>query len=174
MVNLGPTVNIDRDPRWGRSFEAYTEDPFLNSAITVAEIDGVQSQGEMSQVKHYAGDNQETNCNTPADDVIVSNRAQHEIYLPAFWAATQQANASSVMCAYSSINGQAACQNKYLPRTTLDQRWAYPGFVTSDYLATHSTVASAEAGRTRRCPTPCSTARRSRPRWSRARSASPR
>jgi len=146
MVNLGPTVNIDRDPRWGRSFEAYTEDPFLNAATTVAEIDGVQSQGEMSQVKHYAVYNQETNRNTPADDAIVSTQALHEIYLPAFWAATQEAKASSVMCSYSTINGQAACQNQYLLRTTLDQRWAFPGFVTSDYLATHSTVASAEAG----------------------------
>ncbi len=146
MVNLGPTVNIDRDPRWGRSFEAYTEDPFLNAATTVAEIDGVQSQGEMSQVKHFAVYNQETNRNTPADDAIVSTQALHEIYLPAFWAATQQAKASSVMCAYSTINGQAACQNQYLLRTTLDQRWAFPGFVTSDYLATHSTVASADAG----------------------------
>ena len=64
MVNLGPTVNIDRDPRWGRSFEAYTEDPYLNSALTVSDIDGVQSQGEMSQVKHFAVYNQETNRNT--------------------------------------------------------------------------------------------------------------
>ena len=144
MVNLGPTVNIDRDPRWGRSFEAYTEDPFLNAATTVADIDGVQSQGEMSQVKHFAVYNQETNRNTPADNAIVSTQALHEIYLPAFWAATQLAKATSVMCAFSTINGQAACQNQYLLRTTLDQRWAFPGFVTADYQATHSTVASAE------------------------------
>ena len=69
-VNLGPTVNIDRDPRWGRSFETFTEDPFLNSALTVSEIKGVQSTGEMSQVKHFAAYNQETNRNTPQDDVI--------------------------------------------------------------------------------------------------------
>ena len=152
MVNLGPTVNIDRDPRWGRSFEAYTEDPYLNSALTVSDIDGVQSQGEMSQVKHYAVYNQETNRNTPADDVIISQRAEHEIYLPAFWAATQQARASSVMCSYSTINGQYACQNDYLLHTVLDQRWAFPGFVTSDYAATHSTVASAEAGNDQEMP----------------------
>ena len=152
MVNLGPTVNIDRDPRWGRSFEAYTEDPYLNSALTVSDIDGVQSQGEMSQVKHYAVHNQETNRNTPADDVIISQRAEHEIYLPAFWAATQQARASSVMCSYSTINGQYACQNDYLLHTVLDQRWAFPGFVTSDYAATHSTVASAEAGNDQEMP----------------------
>jgi beta-glucosidase len=154
MVNLGPTVNIDRDPRWGRSFEAYTEDPFLNAATTVADIDGVQSQGEMSQVKHFAVYNQETNRNTPADNAIVSTQALHEIYLPAFWAATQLAKATSVMCAFSTINGQAACQNQYLLRTTLDQRWAFPGFVTADYQATHSTVASAEAGLDQEMPAP--------------------
>ena len=89
MVNLGPTVNIDRDPRWGRSFEAYTEDPHLNAALATADIEGVQSQGEMAQVKHLAVYNQETNRNSPADNAIVSTRALHEIYLPAFWAATQ-------------------------------------------------------------------------------------
>jgi beta-glucosidase len=154
MVNLGPTVNIDRDPRWGRSFEAFTEDPYLNSAVTVSEIDGVQSQGEMSQVKHFAVYNQETNRNTAADDAIISQRAEHEIYLPAFWAATQQARASSVMCAYSSINGQYACENDYLLHTTLDQNWAFPGFVTSDYDATHSTVGSADAGMDQEMPGP--------------------
>jgi beta-glucosidase len=145
MVNLGPTVNIDRDPRWGRSFEAFTEDPYLNSSLAVSEIDGVQSTGEMSQVKHFAVYNQETNRNTPADDAIVSERALHEIYFPAFQAATVQAKAASVMCSYSTINGEYACQNTYL-YNTLDQRWAFPGFVESDYGATHSTVASADAG----------------------------
>src|ERR1700723_3630217 len=152
MVDLGPTVNIDRDPRWGRSFEAYTEDPYLNAALTVSDIDGVQSTGEMAQVKHYAVYNQETSRNTAADDAIISQRAEHEIYLPAFWAATQQAKASSVMCAYSSINGQYACENDYLLHTTLDQNWAYPGFVTSDYGATHSTVGSADAGNDQEMP----------------------
>jgi beta-glucosidase len=152
MVNLGPTVNIDRDPRWGRSFEAYTEDPFLNAAMAVGDIDGVQSQDEMSQVKHLAVYNQETNRNTPADDAIVSDRAMHEIYLPAFWAATVQAKASSVMCAYSTINGEAACQNQYLMQTTLDNEWGFPGFVTSDYQATHSTVQSADAGMDQEMP----------------------
>jgi beta-glucosidase len=145
-VNLGPTINIDRDPRWGRSFEAYTEDPYLNAAITVPVIDGVQSQGVMSQVKHFAVYNQETNRNTSADNAIVSTRALHEIYLPAFWAATQRAKAASVMCAYSTVNGESACQNTYLLGTTLDQRWGFPGFVGSDFGATHSTVASADAG----------------------------
>jgi beta-glucosidase len=146
MVNLGPTVNIDRDPRWGRSFEAYTEDPYLDAAMASAEIEGVQSQGEMSMVKHFAVYNQETNRNTPADDAIVSERALHEIYLPAFWAATTVAKAASVMCAYSTVNGVPACQNQYLIADTLDRRWGFPGFVTSDDGATHATVQSAEAG----------------------------
>src|SRR5580693_112137 len=154
MVNLGPTVNIDRDPRWGREFEAFTEDPYLNASMATNEIDGVQSTGEMSQVKHFAVYNQETNRNTAADDAIVSQRALHEIYLPAFWSATNLAHASSVMCSYSTINGQYACQNDYLLHTTLDQQWGFPGFVTSDYGATHSTVASADAGMDQEMPGP--------------------
>jgi beta-glucosidase len=138
-VNLGPTVNILRDPRWGRSFEAFTEDPFLNAAIAVSEIGGVQAQGEMSQVKHFAAYNQETNRNTPADDVIVSTRTLHEIYLPAFQQAVTQAKVASVMCAYSVINGNFACENPYLETQTLKQRWGFPGFVTSDYAALHAT-----------------------------------
>src|SRR3984885_5831459 len=154
MVDLGPTVNVDRDPRWGRSFEAYTEDPFLNAALAVGDIDGVQSQDEMAHVKHLAVYNQETNRNTPADDAIVSTRALHEIYLPAFWAATNVAKASSVMCAYSTINGEPPRQTQYLMKTTLDERWGFPGFVTSDYQATHSTVQSAEAGMDQEMPAP--------------------
>src|ERR1700756_2346966 len=154
MVDLGPTVNIDRDPRWGRSFEAYTEDPYLNAALATADINGVQSQDEMAQVKHLAVYNQETSRNTPADNAIVSTRALNEIYLPAFYAATAQAKASSVMCAYSTVNGQAACQNQYLQQTTLNQRWDFPGFVTSDYQAMHSTVQSADAGTDQEMPAP--------------------
>ena len=146
MVNLGPTINIDRDPRWGRTFESYSEDPYLNGALAGAEIGGVQSQGVMSQVKHYAVYNQETNRNTPADDAIVSERALHEIYLPAFWAAVSKSSAASVMCAYSTVNGQPACQNQYLIGETLDQRWGFAGFVSSDYGATKTTEQSVEAG----------------------------
>jgi len=145
-VNLGPTINIDRDPRWGRSFEAFTEDPFLNAALATSEIDGVQSTGEMSQVKHFAAYNQETNRNTENDDVIVSQRTLNEIYFPAFQAAIQQAHAGSIMCSYATINGEYACQNHYTLTDTLDQEWDFPGFVTSDYGALHSTAGGAFAG----------------------------
>jgi beta-glucosidase len=143
-VNLGPTVNIDRDPRWGRSFEALSEDPFLNSALDVAEIRGVQGQDVMSQVKHFDAYNQETYRNTPADDVIVSNRAQHEIYMPSFYSAVTQANAASVMCAYSVVNGNFSCNNSFLNNEVLRQEWGFPGFVTSDYAALHSTQGALE------------------------------
>jgi beta-glucosidase len=144
-VNLGPTVNIVRDPRWGRAFESYGEDPYLSGQTAVGYIDGVQRQGVMSQVKHLAVYNQETNRNTAADDAIVSQRAMREIYLPQFSAAVTQAKAASVMCAYSTINGQYACQNDDV-LGILDQDWHFPGFVTSDWGGTHSTVPSALAG----------------------------
>src|SRR5580692_3475242 len=138
-ANLGPTVNIDRDPRWGRSFEALSEDPFLNASLDVPEIDGVQSQDVESQVKHFDAYNQETYRNTPADNVIVDNRALQEIYMPSFYAAVTQANAASVMCAYSTVNGSFSCNNSFLNNTVLRDQWGFPGFVTSDYGALHST-----------------------------------
>jgi beta-glucosidase len=145
-VNLGPTINIDRDPRWGRSFETFTEDPFLNASLATSEIDGVQSTGEMSQVKHFAAYNQETNRNTPQDDVIVDPRTLNEIYFPAFQAAVQQAKSASAMCSYSTVNGYYACQNAYLLTDVLKQEWDFPGFVTSDYGALHDTTQGALAG----------------------------
>jgi beta-glucosidase len=141
-ANLGPTVNIDRDPRWGRSFEALSEDPYLNSVLDVPEIDGIQSQDVMDQVKHYDAYNQETYRNTPADNVIVSDRALHEIYLPSFYSAVTAAHAASVMCAYSWVNGNSSCGNPYLETTVLRDQWNFHGFVMSDYGAVHSTDAA--------------------------------
>jgi beta-glucosidase len=137
-ANLGPTVNIDRDPRWGRSFEALSEDPALNAALDVPEIAGVQGQGVESQVKHLAVYNQETYRNTPADNAIIDPRTEHEIYLPSFYAAVKSGSAS-VMCSFSMINGNFACNNANLNNTILREQWGYPGFVMSDYAALHST-----------------------------------
>jgi beta-glucosidase len=138
-ANLGPTVNIDRDPRWGRSFEALSEDPFLNSAVDVAEIGGVQGQDVMSQVKHFDAYNQETYRNTSADNVIIDSRPLHEIYMPSFYAAVKRASAASVMCAYSVVNGGFSCNNALLETSVLRDEWGFAGFVTSDYAALHST-----------------------------------
>src|SRR5580698_4959283 len=151
-IDLGPTINIVRDPRWGRAFESIGEDPYLNGTLGAAEIQGVQSTGTMAQVKHFAVYNQETDRNTSADNAVVSTEAEQEIYLPAFQDAIQQGAASSVMCSYSYINGTAACQNPYLLTTVLRQQFGFTGFVTSDWGATHSTAASANAGLTMDMP----------------------
>ena len=141
-VALAPTVNIDRDPRWGRLFESLSEDPYLTGEIAGAEIGGIQNQGVIDQVKHLDAYNQETNRNTPADDVIISQRVLHEIYLPAFRTAIRAAKAGSVMCAYSTVNGAPSCENRYLLTDVLRREWDFRGFVTSDYQAVHATAAA--------------------------------
>jgi beta-glucosidase len=145
-VDLGPTVNIVRDPRWGRAFESYGEDPYLAGQVGAADIRGVQGTGVLAQVKHLAVYNQETYRNTATDDARLSERALREIYLPQFDAAVHQGGASSVMCSYSWINGTDACANDRLQNQILKDEWGFPGFVTSDWGATHSTVASANGG----------------------------
>ena len=144
-VDLGPTVNIVRDPRWGRAFESFGEDPYLNGQMAAAYIGGIQGKGVISQVKHFAVYNNETNRNTPADDDVVTERTEQEIYLPAFQAAVN-AGAGSVMCAYSQPNGVPACENSYL-LGVLDKQMGFAGFVGSDWGATPSNpVAAIEAG----------------------------
>jgi beta-glucosidase len=143
-VNLGPTINIVRDPRWGRAFESFSEDPYLAGQLGAAYVTGVQSQGIMDQVKHYAVYNNETNRNNASDDDVVQERTEQEIYMPAFQAAVN-AGVDSVMCAYSQPNGVPACQNFYL-MGSLTNEFGFPGFVTSDWFATASTQPSLEAG----------------------------
>jgi beta-glucosidase len=142
----GPTINIVRVPLWGRAFETLGEDPYLDGQVAAAEVNGIQSQGEMAEVKHFAVYNQETYRNTPADDAIVSERAIQEIYTPAWTNVVDNSDPAAVMCAYSTINGQYACQNPYLLTGVLDGQLGFLGWVGSDYGATHSTVASANAG----------------------------
>ena len=144
-ADLGPTVNIDRDPRWGRTFESLSEDPKLTAQIGAAEIEGIQAQRVMAQVKHFDAYNQETNRNTQADDVIVSDRVLHEIYEPAFETAIRDAGSASLMCAYSSVNGFYSCQNRSLLTGVLRNEYNFQGLVMSDYGAVHD-VAAAQAG----------------------------
>jgi beta-glucosidase len=144
-VVFGPTVNIDRDPRWGREFESLSEDPRLTAALAVAEIRGMQSRRVIAQVKHFDVYNQETHRNTPRDSISVSRRVLHEIYMPAFRSAIIRGKAGSVMCAYSTVNGHYSCQSHYLLTRVLRGEWNFDGFVTSDYGAVHS-IAAAEAG----------------------------
>ena len=144
-VDLGPTVNIDRDPRWGREFESLSEDPHLTGELAAAEIRGIQSQGTIAQVKHFDAYNQETNRNTSKDQVIVSERALHEIYMPAFRTAIRSGQVGSLMCAYSIVNGHYSCQNPQLLTGVLRREWDFRGFVTTDWFALHS-LSGAEAG----------------------------
>jgi beta-glucosidase len=126
---LGPGVNIQRDPRWGRNFEMFSEDPFLTASLGAADIEGLQSEHALADVKHFVTYNQETNRNTPADNVILSARALHEIYLPPFYSAVKQADAASVMCSYASMAGQYSCQDPSQLTGVLDDRWGFQGFV---------------------------------------------
>ena len=147
----GPDVNIARVPQNGRTFEAFGEDPYLTSEIGVAEIEGIQSQHIIADVKHYDANNQEADRFRVNE--IVGERALHEIYLPAFDAAVHEAHVASVMCAYPKVNGAYNCQDDYLMRQTLFNDWGFRGFVTSDFGATHSTVPSAMAGLDLEMPT---------------------
>jgi beta-glucosidase len=145
-VVLAPTINIVRDPRWGRAFESLGEDPYLAGQMGAADIQGIQSRGPMAQVKHYAVYNQETRRNTTADNAIVADRTEREIYLPAFETSVKAGGADSAMCSYSLVNGPYACENGPLQNQILKNEWGFTGFITSDWGATHSTVASANNG----------------------------
>jgi beta-glucosidase len=143
---LGPGINIQRDPRWGRNFEMFSEDPLLTAQLGAADIEGIQSQDLLTDVKHFVTYNQETNRGTAHDDTVVDTRTLHEIYLPPFYSAVVQAHAASVMCAYPLLNGIYSCENPQLLTGLLDLRWGFPGFVRSDSAASASTVDSANAG----------------------------
>ncbi len=147
----GPDVNIMRVPQNGRTFEAFGEDPYLVSQMAVNVIEGIQSQHVIANVKHYDANNQETNRFRINE--IIGERTLHEIYLPAFKAAVQQAHVGSLMCAYNKVNGAYNCQNDILLRQILKKDWGFKGFVTSDFGATHSTVRSAMAGLDLEMPT---------------------
>ena len=144
-VALAPTVNIVRDPRWGRAFESLGEDPYLAGRAAAAEIGGIRAEGPMAQVKHFAVYNQETGRNTPASNARVDERTLREIYLPAFEAAVD-AGVDSVMCGYNPVNGAYACENGELLHRILREDLGFEGFVTSDWGGTHSTVPAVTSG----------------------------
>ena len=143
-IALAPTINILRRPNWGRAFETYTEDPYLNGQLAAALIQGVQDNHVIATVKHFAGNNQEILRNSIND--VVSRRALEEIYYPGFKAAVQQGGTGAVMGAYNKVNGYFSCENRAALTDALRGEWGYTGFVMSDWFATHSTVPSAEAG----------------------------
>ncbi len=151
-VALAPMVNIVRDPRFGRAFETYSEDPYLAGRLGVANIQGIQGEGVLAQVKHLAAYNQETNRNGPSDNAVVDERTLQEVYLPAFDAAIHQAGAASVMCSYNYLNGARACEDPYLLTQVLRSQWGFDGFVTSDWGAVASTENAARNGLDQQMP----------------------
>ena len=106
----GPTVNIVREPQWGRAFESLGEDPDLAGTIGAAEVEGIQRTGVMAQVKHYAVYTQETNRLVPADDAVLSTKALHEIYLRPFTQIVAAAKPASIMCAYGEVGGSGTAR----------------------------------------------------------------
>ena len=141
---LGPTVNINRFPLWGRNFEGYGEDPYLTSRMGVAYIRGVQSEGVIPSLKHFVANNQEYERHRV--DAQISERALHEIYLPAFKAAVQEADVWNVMSAYNKVNGTQDAENTLMLRRILRDEFGFKGFVVSDWASTYSTAATVNAG----------------------------
>jgi len=136
-VILGPGVNIFRTPLGGRNFEYMGEDPYLASRMVVPYVQGLQSKGVAACVKHYCLNNDEEYRHQV--NVIVSDRALHEIYLPAFRAAVQEGGAWSIMGAYNLYQNQHNCHNATLLNKILKQDWGFDGVVISDWGGCHDT-----------------------------------
>ena len=143
-VLLGPGVNIYRTPFNGRNFEYMGEDPFLASTMVVPYVKGVQQNGVAACVKHYALNNQEHWRSTV--NVEVSDRALHEIYLPAFKAAVLEGHVWSIMGAYNKFRGQYTTHHELLTNKILKTDWGFDGVVISDWSSAHSTLEAALNG----------------------------
>jgi len=150
---LAPGINIQRTPMNGRTFEYQTEDPHLNKVLAVATVKGIQSQKIAACVKHYICNNQETNRFTVNSEV--SERALQEIYLPAFKATVQEADAWSFMTCYNKVNGVYGSENYNLLRERLMEKWGFRGFTVSDWNGTAytSTEGCVNAGLSLEMPT---------------------
>ena len=141
---LGPGVNIYRTPLGGRNFEYMGEDPYLASRMVVPYIQGMQSKGVAACVKHFALNNDEEYRHQV--NVIVDDRALHEIYLPAFKAAVTEAGVWGIMGAYNMYKNQHNCHNQWLLNDILKGRWRFDGVVVSDWGGAHDTKQAAENG----------------------------
>ena len=142
-ILLGPGVNIYRSPLCGRNFEYMGEDPILAGNTAAQYIKGVQSQGVMATVKHFALNNQEFNRHHVSSDA--DERTMYEIYFPAFKAAVD-AGVASVMSSYNLVNNVHAAENKWLLTDVLRNEWGFQGFVMSDWTSTYSTLGCVRSG----------------------------
>ncbi len=144
-ISLGPTTNLVRDPRWGRTYETYGEDPYLAGRVTSAEVAGLQSQGVMADVKHVAAYDQEQYPNG-SNNETVSQKALEELYLAPFRTATEQSAPASFMCSYAVVNGDPSCANADMLQNGLDEQANSGGFVVSDWGAAGNAVADLVGG----------------------------
>lgn len=143
-VVLGPGINIKRSPLCGRNFEYFSEDPLLSGELAAEFIDGVQSRGIGTSLKHFAVNNQEALRNTI--DVVVDARALHEIYLTGFEIAVRKSQPWTVMAAYNKVNGEYCSEHPLLLDTILRNEWGFKGLVVSDWGACNERVAGLRAG----------------------------
>ncbi|MGW5751749.1 glycoside hydrolase family 3 C-terminal domain-containing protein [Nocardia rhamnosiphila] len=143
-IVLGPGINIKRDPRCGRNFEYYSEDPRLTAALATGWVRGLQEQGVGASLKHFAANNTEHERMTSSSDV--DPRPLREIYLHAFGHVVREAAPWTVMCSYNKINGVYAAQNHWLLTEVLREEWDFTGVVVSDWGAVDDRVAAVAAG----------------------------
>jgi len=143
-VMLAGGANLVREPRNGRNFEYAGEDPWLAGVIVGAEVRGIQSNHVISTIKHFALNDQETERGRI--DVHLADAAARTSDLLAFEIAIERGDPGAIMCSYNRVNGAYACESDYLLNQVLKHDWHYPGYVMSDWGATHSTVEAANAG----------------------------
>jgi beta-glucosidase len=143
-MTLGGGVNLTRDPRNGRTFEYLGEDPILAGTLVARLIQGTQSADVIGDIKHYALNDQESGRNSV--NINISKRAARESDLLAFEIGVEQGKPAAVMCSYHRVNGDFACENKWLLTDVLKKDWKFPGFVLSDWGGTHSDIKASAAG----------------------------
>ena len=143
-VILAPGINMKRTPRCGRNFEYYSEDPVLSGLMGAAFINGVQSEGVGTSLKHFAVNNQE--ADRGSINAEVDERTLREYYLKEFEVTLKNSNPTSVMCAYNKLNGIWCSENKYLLNDLLKEEWGYDGLVISDWGAVHDINKALRAG----------------------------
>ena len=143
-MSLGGGVNLAREPRDGRTFEYLGEDPILAGTIAGQMVAGTQAQHVIGNMKHFAMNDRESDRHTL--NVIIDKRAMRESDLLAFEIGLRNSQAGAVMCAYNEVNGVPSCENEYLLAEVLRKDWRFPGFVVSDWGATHSTLKASASG----------------------------